>query len=391
MEYFAGHLAASGHDVTVIAEVPNHPAGIVHPQYRRTLWRTSIETGVRVIRVWVATSPEKTFLTRIGFYLTYAFGATWAALLLTGRRHDVVFLTSPPLTVGIPGLVYSWLRRVPLVLDVRDLWPVLAVEMGEMRNRRVIALARRLEQLLYRRAAAVTVVTRGFSRYIREHGVSAERIALVPNGVVPEAFHPEAADPVLRKSLGLEGKFVVGFYGNHGIAQDLEGVLEAARLVAADDRIRFVFVGEGPAKAGLLALKDRLSLHNALFLPQVPQASVLRYISLSTVAIVPLRKLELFKTFIPSKMFDFMACALPVVLQVDGEAREILEEAGAGVFVPPGDPDALARELTSLARAPAARLEAMGETGRAYVHRYYLRRDQAERLEHLLRSVVEDA
>lgn len=388
MEYFARHLAEAGHEVTVITEVPNHPAGVIHPEYRGSLWRASTENGIRVIRLWVATSPQKTFFTRLGFYLTYACGATLAALLVAGRRHDVVFLTSPPLTVGIPGLVYSWLRRVPLVLDVRDLWPVLAVEMGEMRNPRVIALARRLEVLLYRRAARITVVTRGFARYVREHGVGEDRILLLPNGVEPEVFHPAAPDGDLQRELGLDGKFVVGFYGNHGIAQDLEGVLDAARLLASDDRIRFLFVGEGPVKSALVARRLQEGLRHVTFLPQVPQATILRYVSLATVVIVPLRKLELFKTFIPSKMFDFLACAKPVVLSVDGEARQILEESGGGIFVPPGDPQALADTLRHLAGSSQGTLAETGEAGRAYVSRHYRRKDQAARLEQLLLSLT---
>lgn len=389
MEYFARHLAALGHEVTVVAEIPNHPAGRIHPDYRRTVWRRATEQGVCVIRVWVATSPAKTFARRIAFYLTYAVGATLAALPST-RRCDVVFATSPPLTVGIPALVYSWLHRVPLVIDIRDIWPALAVELGEMQNRRIIAVARQLELLLYRRASAVTVVTRGFKQYVQAQGVPEERIVLLPNGVAPEMFHPVARDDVLARELGLDSKFVVGFYGNHGIAQDLEGVLDAAALLSADDRIRFLFVGDGPVKADLLARQRRLDLSNVLFLPQVPQSEVLRYISLADVVLVPLRRLDLFRTFIPSKLFDFMACARPVVLQADGEARQILEEARAGVYVPPGDPIALARALVELAEAGPERLAMFGQSGHDYVHRHYLRRDQAARLERLLRTIATD-
>ena len=387
MHFFAKRLAAQGHQVTVVAEVPNHPAGIIFPGFRWRLWKRTVDDGVRVIRVWVTTGPNKTFLVRAGFYLTYAVNAAIAALTLAGRRHDVVFATSPPLTVGLPGLVYAKLRRVPFVLDIRDLWPLLAVELGELRNPRVVRLALALERLLYRHATAATVVTRGFARYLRDQGYDADRIVFLPNGTIPEVFHPLQPDAALATSLGLDGKFVVGFLGLHGIAQDLEGVLEAARLVAGDvryQRVQFLFVGEGPVKASLLEAQRRLGLRNVTCLPQVPQHEVARYIGLCDAVLVPLRKLEIFHTFVPSKLFDFMACARLILLQVDGEAREILARAGAGLFVPPGEPTALAAAIEEVADMESGRRAAMGAAGLAFVHRHYLRETQAVRLEALL-------
>jgi len=388
MHFFASRLARMGHHVTVVAEMPNHPGGVIFPGFTGKAWMRSVEEGVNVVRIWVKTGPVKTFAVRIGFYVTYAINGLLAALLLTGRKHDVVFATSPPLTVGWPAYVYSKLRRVPLVLDIRDLWPVLAVELGEMKNARVVAAARRLELLLYRNAARVTAVTRGFVRYVAEQGFPADRIVLLPNGTIPEKFHPEARDAAARTRLGLDGKFVVGFYGLHGIAQDLENVIESARLLAADDRFVFFLVGEGPVKTALVRKAEELGLKNVLFHPQVSQDEVLPLIMQADTVLVPLRRLELFKTFVPSKLFDFMACARPVVLQVDGEAREILEEAGAGVFVEPGDARMLAETLRRLASRPQTELTAMGAAGLAYVSQHYLREQQAIRLEQVLRDVV---
>ena len=370
MHFFAKRLAAQGHQVTVVTEVPNHPAGVILRGFRRVLWRRSVEDGLNVIRVWVSTSPRKTFLVRAGLYLTYAFNAALAGVFLSGRRHDVVVATSPPLPVGLPALVYAKLRRVPFVLDIRDLWPLLAVELGEMRNSLVIRVARRLELLLYRHAATITVVTRGFGRYIGEQGFPEDRIVLLPNGTIPEVFRPLQPDEALRGSLGLDGRFVVGFFGTHGIAQDLEGVLETARLMAADERVRFLFVGEGPVKARLIERQRRLGLANVTFLREVPQAEVARYINLSDVVLVPLRKLELFHTCVPSKLFDLMACARPILLQVDGEAREILERAGAGLFVCPGDPGALAAAIRRMGDMDGGDRAAMGAAGLEFVRRY---------------------
>jgi glycosyltransferase involved in cell wall biosynthesis len=280
------------------------------------------------------------------------------------------------------------------VLDIRDLWPLLAIELGELRNPRLVRMAHGLERLLYRHASAMTVVTHGFVEYLRERGHPQDRIVFLPNGTIPEVFHPVSPDPAMRASLGLDGKFVVGFYGLHGIAQDLEGVLEAARLMAQgqpherDARVQFLFVGEGPVKARLMAQQQRWGIDNVTFLSQVPQTEVTTYIGLSDAALVPLRKLESFRAFVPSKLFDLMACARPIVLQVDGEARDILDRAGAGMFVAPGDPPALVAALRRLADMERDERRAMGTAGLDFVRRHYLRETQAVRLEALLKELV---
>jgi len=391
LHFFAAGLARSGHDVTVVCELPNHPSGIIWPGYRRRLWQRSREDGVEVVRVWVMTSPEKTFASRIAFYLTYAGLAFAASQALVGKRHDVVFASSPPLTVGIPAWLYARLRRVPFVLDIRDLWPQIAVDLGEMQNPRAIAMARRLERRLYADAAAITAVTRGFIADLERAGVPRERLALLPNGTMPDVFSPGEADPALRDSLGLSGKLVVGYFGTHGIAQDLEGVVAAAQRLAGDSRVHFLFVGEGPVKADLIARSHASGLANVTFLPEVPLEQIAAYIRLADVALVPLRPVELFKTFVPSKLFDLLACGLPVVLQVDGEARQILEESGGGWFVPPGDPDALAQAIRSIAGLPDSERHRMGAAGAAFVRRSYLREQQADRLAAILLAATKGA
>lgn len=390
MHFFASRLAARGHAVTVITAVPNHPAGVIHPDYADVWYRSTHEDGVRIIRVRVRTSPTKTFWSRIGFYFSFATAGTLAAFLLARRRYQVVFATSPPLTVGVPGCVYALMRRVPFVLDVRDLWPELAIQLGELRNTFVIRLARSLEAFLYRSSSRITVVTRAFARDIESHGYPKERIVFLPNGTVPEIFHPVARDPDLIRTLGLQDCFVVGFFGNHGIAQNLEGVVDAAARLAHDDRFRFLFVGEGPVKAALMEKQAAIGLRNVIFHPQVPQATVVRYIALCDVLVVPLRNMSLLEGFIPSKLFDFMACAKPILLQVAGEAREVLEEAGAGVFVPPGDAEALSNAVRQMALLTPPERQHLGEAGLAYVRKHRLREHQAERLHELLTTLVAD-
>ena len=369
--------------MTVITELPNHPKGVIFPGYRRRLFRRTREANVDVIRLWVYTSPRKSPLRRILFYFTYMFAAILAGLFLARGRYDVIFATSPPLPVVLAAYWVALFKRRPFVMDVRDLWPAVGVAIGEIRGKAMVRMGERMEGFLYRKAAAITCVTRGFMDYMAAKGIAREKLFPLPNGTIPELFHPERVDHSLRWRLGLEHKFVVGFCGNHGVAQGLPSVLESAGLLREHEDIAFLFVGEGPAKQRLLDTKHDEKLDNVLLLPEVPISDIAGYINACDVMLVPLRKDEIFASFIPSKMFDFMACAKPVVLAVDGEARAILTEAGAGVYVEPDDPQALRDALLSLQGRPETLAE-MGEHGRAYVLKHYLRDAQAEKLEELL-------
>lgn len=390
VEVFARHLAAAGHEVTVIAEVPNHPIGVVFEGWRgRAVFRTR-EHGYEVIRVWVYTSATKTFWRRIAFYVSYGVNSVLAVLMVYRRRPDVVFASSPPLPVLLAAWAVAALLRRPFVADIRDIWPAVGIALGEVRGRRMLAAAERLERAIYKRAAAVTCVTRGFVEHVRASGASQDRVKFLPNGTVPELFDPQRRDPRIRAALGAQGRFVVGYVGLHGIAQGLDAVLDAARLLRDDGGIRFLFVGEGPVKHRLVARAEQEGLANVRFQPQVPVDEVAPWLNACDVLLVPLRRLDLLTTFVPSKLFDLMCCARPVILMVDGEAREILEEARAGVFVEPEDSAALAETIRRLAAVPEE-CRAMGERGRTYVLGRYLRENQARELDTLLRAVATGA
>ena len=383
MHHFARRLAEKGHQVTVIAEFPNHPKGVMFPGYGRRPFRRSTEDNIDVIRLWVYTSHRKTRVRRILFYLSYMVSATIAGLFLARGRYDVIFATSPPLLVIPAAYVLGLFKRCPFVMDVRDLWPSMGVAVGELRGRVLVRTAEWLEGFLYRRATAITCVTRSFVEYIAAKGIKPEKLFFLPNGTIPEVFYPERVNHSLRSSLGLENKFVVGFCGNHGVAQGLASVMEAARLLRDQEGVSFLFVGEGPVKQQLLDAKEREGLDNVLLLPEVPVDEISTYINAADVMLVPLQKGQLFKSHVPSKIFDFMACAKPVVLMVDGEARLVLEEAGAGVFVEPEDSQALRDVLIRLRNSPEG-LPEMGARGRDFVLKNYLRDAQAEKLEEIL-------
>lgn len=381
-------LIRAGHQVTMLTEVPNHPEGIIRPEYRGRFWVRETLDGIDVIRVWVKTAPVKTMRTRLAFYLSYMLNGTLAGLVLARGRYDVIYATSPPLFVGGAALALSFLRRIPLVFEVRDLWPESAVALGELRNPRFIRWATWLEERCYHRAQRVVVVTEGVRNRLIERGFPSEKLTLIPNGANTDLFHPQPeAGRALRSEMGLGDRFLVLYAGIHGIAQGLETVLQAARQLAGDPRIHFIFVGDGPCKADLLRLKRDTNLPNVTMLDAQPREAIPAYLSAADVALIPLRRLELFKGAVPSKMFDAWACGCPVVLSIDGESRQVLERAHAGVFVEPESAEAMAETIRALS-TDSDRCRAYGRNGRRFVEAHYSRQAQARQLVELLEALT---
>jgi glycosyltransferase involved in cell wall biosynthesis len=381
-------LVQASHQVTMVTEVPNHPSGIIPPDYRGKWYEWSTLDGIDVLRVWVKASPVKSFRSRMAFYLSYMGNSAIVSALQAHGPFDVVYATSPPLFVGAAGLALHWLKRSPLVFEVRDLWPESAVALGELRSPRAIALATRLEELCYNRASRIVVVTEGIRQRLLARGQTAAKLVLIPNGANTELFQPQPARGAeFRRQVGLRpDDFLVVYAGIHGIAQGLETVLRAADSLRNEAGIRFVLIGEGPAKADLQQLRADLGLENVLMLSEQPRAQMPAVLSAADVALVPLRKVELFEHAVPSKLFDAWACACPVILSIDGEARRVLELANGGLFVPPEDAPALAEAIRRLAALPD-RGRTLGTNGRRLTDEQYSRQAQARQLETLLRTV----
>jgi colanic acid biosynthesis glycosyl transferase WcaI len=383
----ARNLVRLGHTVTMLAEVPNHPSGIIPPEYRGKLVERSRLEGIDVMRVWVKASPVKSFRNRMLFYLTYMVNASLAGLLLARGRYDLIYASSPPLFVGGAALALSYLRRIPMLFEVRDLWPESAVALGELSNPRAVAWATRLEQACYRRAAAIVVVTEGIRQRLLQRGQAESKLHLVPNGANVELFHFDAqARARLRQELGLGEKFVVIYAGIHGVAQGLETLVEAARELQNQAQVHFMLVGDGPKKAEIAGLAEQMNLSNLTLMDEQPRAAIPALLSAADAAIIPLRKLEIFKGALPSKMFDSWACERPVLLSVDGEARRVMEAARGGVFVDPEDAHALAGAILALRDDPELGRQ-MGLRGRRYTEQNYSRQAQAEQLAGIMDAV----
>jgi len=339
-----------------------------------------------VRRVWIRANPRKTAWTRLVFYGSFLATSTALGLLVRGPI-DVVFATSPPLPVGLAGWAIARARGARFVLDVRDLWPAAALALGMLRDGAALRLAEGLERFLYRRADRITAVTRGFVRHITPLAGGPDRVVWVPNGAA-EVFDPTLADPTVAVRLGLEGRFVVTFAGLHGMAQGLGAVLEAADRLRCRPDVVFCLIGDGPVKDALVRRAAELDLVNVRFLPVVPHAEITPYLTAAHALLVPLRRHPVFDTFVPSKLYDFLACGRPVILMANGEAREILEASGGGLHSLPEDGKCLADTILRLIAMSEGERQRMGDRGRAFARAHFTRAAHAARLVELLETLA---
>ncbi len=380
---------ASGHRVTVLTGFPNHPDGHVPASYRSALRRGTmreIVDGIDVTRTWLYPAPNRRPLERIVNYTTFAASAVVRGVWL--EAPDVVIATSPQLLVGAVGLVLARRFRRPFVFEVRDLWPEFLIASGIRLGRVGYAVLDRLATHLYRSADLVVPVVETYREPIARRAPGA-RVAVVENGVDVETFTPRRAVDGIRRRLGLEGRFVVAYVGTIGFAHGIDVVLRAAAAVRATmPDVLFLVVGGGAEYEGLRARARAEGLTNVRFEGQRPRQEVPDYIAAADVCLVLLRDSPAFDRALPTKMLECMACGRAVIVGVNGVARTIVEMSGGGVWVPPGDADALTEAIQQFRHD--RRLLKLGEDGRAYVARHFSRRAKAAQyLTHLEAVIAE--
>ena len=362
----ARHWVRMGHEVTVLTGFPNHPTGVVPVEWRSRLrgllYKETVD-GVRVVRTWLWPLPNRKAHERIRNYASFWVSASVSGLGL--QSPDVVIGTSPQLLVALSGWWLAWWKRVPFVFEVRDLWPeslaaVGAGGEGSALHRTLGAIA----GFLYRRSDHIVIVTPAFKDHLMQHWkVPAQKISIVENGVETDLFRPCPPEKVP----GIEDRFLICYIGTMGMAHGLETLIAAAeQLQRTLPKAMFLLIGEGAEKQRIEQLAAARWLSNIRFLGQQPRERIPGYIAGVDVCLVMLKKTELFKTVIPTKLLEYMSCEKPVIVAVDGQARKIVEEAGAGVFVEPEDSSALADAVHVLAADPERRRR-MGISGREYI------------------------
>lgn len=378
-------LAHDGHNVTVITGFPNYPAGIIPANYRGKFRVRETMDGVNVIRTWVYTSPRRSSVRRLANYLSFVFSSA-AVGLLAGRSYDVVLASSPPLFLGLSGLFLARLRRVPFVLDIRDLWPEVAVEAGEFSpDGAVTKWMERLARFLYRYADFITPVTENKRKKLLAVGVMESKTAVITNGVDLDYVTSVNTDDK-RSELNLEHKFVVLYAGLIGIAQGVEIAIHAANLLRDDNDVHFLIVGDGPRRDDLHRQVQELALSNVTMIPRQPREAIPAFLKTADVALVPLVSSNL-DDAVPSKLLEAWAYGRPVILAAGGEASDLVRHSAGGMVVPPEEPDCLAEVILTMKNNPDQLAQYAGN-GRTYVQQKFDRRLLASQMAQVLEKTI---
>jgi len=381
---FARCLVARGHRVTVVTGVYG-ASDLADLVLDRRITRREVD-GIDLRIINVRHDNKQAFWRRLAAFLGFMVLSTLEVLRV--RDADVVFATSTPLTTGVPGTIAHWVRGVPFVFEVRDIWPETAVQVGALKNPVLRAVASAAERIFYRSASRVVAVSDRMGEWIRRGlGPAGVKVAVIHLGTDVLHFSGAAPDLAWRRDHALEGKFVAVYAGAHGRVNALGWVLKAAALVKEDPKIRFVFIGDGALKAPLMAQSERLKLDNVLWLEAVAKDSLAGILKACDLGLMTLENIPIFETVCPNKFMDYLAAGLPVLVNFDGETAAICREEGCGVVVPPDDPDAMAAAIRGLSADPARRRE-MSARGQALASARFDRRRLVVEFENVLRAAA---
>ncbi len=338
----------AGHKVTVITCAPNFPEGKVFDGYKNSWYQTHILDGINVVRVKTFITANEGFAKRILDYISFMFTGFFAGLLQ--KKPDVVVATSPQFFCACAGWALSAVRRKPFVFELRDIWPASITAVGAMKDSFAIRVLEKIEMFLYRRADSIVSVTHAFKKELIERGVDGDKIEVVLNGVDLTKYEPSLSkDADLAKQYDLDGKFIAGYIGTHGMAHGLEHIVDVAERLQDNDDIRVVFAGGGAARKKVVDLVEKKQLKNVVLIDRQPKEMMPKLWSLCDVSLVPLVNSDLFRTVIPSKIFECMGMGIPTIMSVpEGEATEIIRETSSGLVVESESADQIAAAILQL-------------------------------------------
>ena len=370
--------------VTIVTNHPNHPKGTLYSGYKNQWLSVEEIDGISVRRVKTFLAANAAVLRRTLNYLFFMIAAIVGSAGV--RKPNLVVATSPQFFCAVAGYVVSRLKGVPFVFELRDLWPDSIITVAAMKAGFSIRLLEKLELFLYRQAALIIAVTDSFRDNLIGRGINGNKISVVTNGVDLAFFTPQPRPRLLEAQLQAEGKFIAAYIGTVGMAHAVDKIVEAAELLQNEPDILFLIVGEGARKSSVEELVAKKNLRNVKVLPGVNKQAVRDYYALADLNLVTLRNQPLFLTVIPSKIFEVMAMARPILSTVHGEAGRILSASGAAEFVAPEHPEEMAQAILRL-RSDREKLREMGENGRRFVEQHYRRERSAdELLRHLRRT-----
>jgi glycosyltransferase involved in cell wall biosynthesis len=396
---FAQHLVTLGHKVTIIASPISYLTGkqrddptIGSKEENRNISnpgekpdeevQRNVGTDITIIRTYTYSALHKSFVHRVISFLSFMISSFLAGIKVT--QVDIIWGTSPPIFQGVTAWLLARLKQIPMLFEVRDLWPDFAVDVGVLHNPVLIRASRWLEAFLYQHADRVIVNSPGYIDHVTKRG--AGNVTLIPNGADPQMFFPDLKDRSIRQQYQLNSKFIVLYAGAHGMSNDLDIILQAANQLKHETGISIVLIGDGKEKSKLIALANTMRLPNVIFADPVPKTRMAGVLANADACIAILKPIEMYKTTYPNKVFDYMAAGRPIILAIDGVIREVIEEAACGIAIPPGDPKAMAAAIKQLATDAKMRL-AMGKSGRSFVEKNFNRRELVQRLGWLMEDM----
>lgn len=385
---FAKYWSAKGHTITVLAGMVHFMTGKKPPEYKgKFIVREQESENVEVLRCHVSESYNTSFIGRFWAYLSFAISSIYAGIFKVGKA-DVVICTSPPLTVGLTGWALSRAKQIPMVFEVRDLWPESAIDTGVLKNKLLIKLSYWLEKLSYKSASWINVLTPAFEEaLVNRKNVRPDRISMIPNAADLDIFTPGEKMNWVRTKHGLGDKFVITYVGAHGVANHLIQLLEAAKLLKQHKDIAIMLVGSGMERPMLIQKAAEWGLDNVVLVDSVSKEAVVDYVAASDVCTAVLKKIDTFKTVYPNKVFDSMSAKRPVIIAIDGVARKLVEDAGAGLYVEPENAQEFADAVLKL-KQDAEFCRKCSESGYEYVVKNFARDRLADKYLAVLQSNV---
>ena len=379
----ATHLITKGHQVTIITSPISYLTG--QKKTRSSHKNRTFNDNLRIFRTYAYPALHKSFIHRVINFITFMASSFIKSIQV--RQVDLVWGTSPPIFQAVSAWLVARLKRVPFLLEVRDLWPAFAIEAGILHNPLLIRLSLWLERFLYSHADLVVVNSPGYIEHVKDKG--AKHIEMIPNGSDASMFKPHEKGLELRKKYGLENKFLAVYAGAHGISNDLQVILYAAKLLTKNPKIHFILVGDGKEKNALVQKAHELQLTNLTFIDPVSKNQMADLLAAADGCIAILKPLELYKTTYPNKVFDYMAAGRPVLLVIDGVIRKVIEDAKCGLFVQPGNADDLVK-MTIWLSQHSAKAKEMGKAGRQYIIKKFDRLTLADQFIGVFQELIND-
>ena len=377
----------NGAKVTVITGFPNHPTGVKPLEYRNKIFMREEQDGISVIRTYIYATPNEGFFKRIIGFMSFMLSSITQGTIQSGKQ-DIIIATSPQFFVAVAGYVISRIKRIPFIFEVRDIWPESIIQLGIVKNILLIKLLVTLELFLYDKAIHIVGVADSTVGLLTARGIPSEKISIIKNGVDIDLFDQHVDAKSLKRRLNFSDKFLISYIGTHGLSHALDKVLDAAKILRENNKIRFLFIGEGAEKKKLIKKAKNLNLDNVTFFDQIKKNELPEYYAISDMILVPLRDLPIFRSVIPSKIFEIMAMAKPILISAKGESRNVVvEEAKAGISIEPENAIDLAHQISEVYEKKEL-LYTLGENGRIFVEKYFNRNILADRYLELIQDIL---